>query len=114
MGFTVHEIVRTSVECVDEKPHISAVVLEVEEEVVAYSTGSGVEQNRRKVFVQICVLSVHYPPHVSLETDTEIIAPISSGPVNKRAWIVLGENKTPVCLKVTHFPIIHLSHERVC
>ena len=100
VGAAVHKKLRAGVESVDEEPHVSAVVLEVEEEVVVHSTGGRIEQNGGKVLVQFSVFSLHNPPHKRGEVNTEIVATIISGPLNKGTWMVLGENDTSVFLKV--------------
>ena len=47
----VCEVVCAGVEFIDQESHFSAVVLEVEVEVVANSAGSRVEENGREMFV---------------------------------------------------------------
>ena len=64
VGAAVHKKLRAGLESVDEEPHVSAVVLEVEEEVVVHSTGGRIEQNGGKVLVQFSVRSLHNPPHI--------------------------------------------------
>ena len=58
VGAAAHKKLRAGVESVDEEPHVSAVVLEVEEEVVVHSTGGHIEQNGGKVCVQFSVFSL--------------------------------------------------------
>ena len=114
VGAAVHKKLRAGLESVDEEPHVSAVVLEVEEEVVVHSTGGRIEQNGGKVLIEFSVFSLHNPPHVGGEVNTETVATISSGPVYERVRMVLGENETSVCLKVSYISdVINISHQMV-
>ena len=114
VGAAVHKQVGAGVESADEEPHISAVVLEVEEEVVAYSAGSSVEQNGGKVLIQIRVFSLHNPPHIGREVNREMRSTFIFDPLHKLSRMILGENEASVSLEKIHLPnTMEVSHQRI-